>query len=240
MFSINISRAVVIAGCPKSGLPALDFRRANGLPDGTSNQVDLHIVDLISEPAARHLAAMGFLDHGADLYWTRCRWPAYKSYEDGQTEPEYSCCDALGLEVPAPLAVRLLASDPQAVCELAGLRAAQLGKLAAEWSAERDMAQAEKAAAQRAKDELARARELLAGELAEGQARSEKLHGRLTTVSQFLAAVPDDALRGTAKRLASEQTGQTAAALLHTVEAAATCVLFDDADDDADDDAEDQ
>lgn len=41
MFEINLDITVVIKDCPPNGLSCLDFRRAFGLPDGTTNEVYL-------------------------------------------------------------------------------------------------------------------------------------------------------------------------------------------------------
>lgn len=60
LFHIDITCRIIISGCPESGLPALDFRRANGLPERMDNRNDVTLKGDITEPEFRRLIAAGW------------------------------------------------------------------------------------------------------------------------------------------------------------------------------------
>jgi hypothetical protein len=65
LFSACISVRICILGCPASGLPALDWRRARGLPERLDNRHDVTILGEVSEEDFRRLVSAGFLASGS-------------------------------------------------------------------------------------------------------------------------------------------------------------------------------
>jgi len=95
--------------------------------------------------------------------------------------------------------------------------------------------EAERESREQRRAQIAAARELLADELEAGRVAKANLR----TVAEFLAAVPDDALRGTLRTL-TESAGSTATAELRAAIEDASPVTIFDADEDADEDDGDE
>lgn len=60
LFRANLKVHIKIAGCPESGVAALDYRRAHGLPERLDNRHDVEIKGEISEADFRELVAAGY------------------------------------------------------------------------------------------------------------------------------------------------------------------------------------
>lgn len=56
---------LIIKGCPRGGLPAIDFRRAHGLSDAPSNRIELPSLEFVDEDFVRERD--GRADAEADL-----------------------------------------------------------------------------------------------------------------------------------------------------------------------------
>lgn len=59
MFKIKVDTWVKIAGCPDSGLPALDFRRDNGLQERMDDRFPI-VADITDETLFRRLVEAGY------------------------------------------------------------------------------------------------------------------------------------------------------------------------------------
>lgn len=179
-------------------------------------------IKINDEPTARHFGDT-FLDSSADVVWIGQDWPQLRDFTPSNPEQRWDTSHYGGeLSVPAELAVRLLADELAAICELCDLRIAQKAKQVAEWEEQRCAHEVELASAAALAVALSDARLLLAEELKDG--RTAKANLRI--VSEFLAAIPTDALRGTVKRLAGSH--DIAAELMAKIEDASPVHIFKD------------
>jgi len=242
MFKFQIERTVEIEGCPRSGLAAVDFRRANGLPDGTDNTVDISC-DMVSEKTVRECAAVGAtITHSGDV-------DERKTYSGGTgwyrrntwNRPGYSGEGTYYLTVPPSLIVRLLNDDSSvsygtAWSELIALHFAEQAKAVAAWEAA-DAAHDEKMAREKAekvaKDEAVAAAKLL---LADDLKQRDKLKQAVSELSEFLANIPMDALQGTLKRMTEGAHGVSIDERKKTIEDASDQWIFSNRDDEVSDD----
>lgn len=245
MFKFQIERTVVIEGCPVSGLAAVDFRRANGLPDATDNEVVI-AADITSESLVRALAAVGVdVDGGGDIdrrktYSGGLSW--YRRSQWGRPGHINEC--TYSVSAPSSLLMRILnrTTDEDylaAIVELMAIHVADRQKAIAAWDVA-EAAHAEDVAREKAEqaskaEALVAARLLLAKELAFGEKRKEAV----STLSHFLANVPVDALKGTLKAMTADSQGESIESLKARVEAASDEWLFSNRDDEEPDDDDD-
>ena len=248
MFRINFERSVRIEGCPDSGVAAIDFRRNHGLPDLPDNDQKVEI-RLTSERVARRAAELGMLDYAADLGtdWDAApRQFSVRPYEEIPKTPVRgeSCFDRIRVVLP-PATVGALLDPPQtagagredAVIAVLEAAASRRTLLLAEWHAARD-AEIERRHVEKIEQEatarklaeahevqerkLAEARELLAGVLANGETAQHSL----AVVCDFLAAVPNDALRGTLRTLTADAGAEAMQLLQERIENASPVTIF--------------
>lgn len=122
MFHVNWYGCVVLQDCPAHGVGALDWRRAQNLPDGDDNIPPI-AVDLTDEALWRAVSAAA--PHGYRL--ADCDWSASadtgKPGHSGQNArlSNASCLDSVRPTVTAEIARGILAGDHAAITTLAGI-----------------------------------------------------------------------------------------------------------------------
>lgn len=135
MFRIFLPKLeVIIEGCPKSGIPAIDFRRQAGLPESPTNVIKL-LVDLTSEAAVRQFAQ--FANSDADIRYDDAGYGFYDSLSspDLAGSPDNDC--RRSRHHVSPVVLRTCLQDAEN--GIAGL----LGELAADKAGVARLAKAE-------------------------------------------------------------------------------------------------
>ena len=111
-FFARIQTYVKIAGCPKSGLEALDWRRLNGFSDRMDNHIPIDISGMINEGDFRRLAQAGWnvstdsegnghIDDFIPDHWNEFHpcghygWRATVNADPGMPEVDLACLAAL-------------------------------------------------------------------------------------------------------------------------------------------------
>ena len=238
MFEVSTHwfKGAIIEGCPKSRLAAVDFRRAAGLPEAPSNQIEIADLRVTSEPLFRELAERLPIGATGGAEWY-CHMQVRRTANDFRSVgygKEY-CADYVPV-LPASEIIALIARDHQAWVRLLVAWNAECLRLVAAYHQEQE--QREQAAAEQRRidaereAQMAAARELLARELQDGQTAEKNLQ----IVAKFLASVPGDAKRGTLRSLTASAPNEAIAELRARVENASPVVIFDDDDEDDDDD----
>lgn len=250
MFAVSINRSVVIEGCPKEGIEAVDFRRQHGLPERPTNKEEVNFT-ATDESLFRRIQASGLEpDYQADYDFRFSTWAAthpfrvddykYPDSEAGHRAREYvSSRDKaanVDLVLPPAVVAGLLAGNHEAVVTALERYAQVRAEAAAAYDRDRAAYDAAWEQEQRERQEreaaLARARELLADELAAGRRAAECQR----TLSEFLSVFPDDALRGALKAACADAGPRAIEELKAKVEAAATCGLFEEEDEEEEED----
>ena len=236
MFEVSIHwfEGAIIDGCPKSGLAAVDFRRAAGLPEAPSNQIEITDLRVTSEPLFRELAERLPIGATGGAEWY-CHMQVPRTANDFRSVgygKEY-CADYVPV-LPASEIIALIARDHQAWVRLLVAWDAECTRLVAAYRLEddrREQAAAEqrRVAAER-EAQIAAARELLADDLSHGEMAKRNLR----IVAEFLASVPQDALLGTLRSLTASAPNEAIAEMRARVENASPVVIFDDDDEDDD------
>ena len=251
MYQINISRDVIIQDCPENGLAAVDFRRAAGLPEDTSNEIRLD-VSAQDEAVIRAIAAVcpcaidasgDFTSwHSLALPDTRYTYQAQawaKVLDDamprvGVAMRAFSAAGSAVVTTEAPfvLPAAIIAGvlrkplTPSAMLAFVAAWCHEFARcltIVQGWRATFLEQQAKEAAEKQAAElALATARELLAEELAAGA----KAKADLETVSNFLSEIPQDALRGTLRRLTAGHDQAAVTAMQRKVEEASPYQVF--------------
>lgn len=100
MWNITVETTVIIAGCPDSGIAAVDWRREHGIPDSPDARLFIHQASLADEQLVRELAGLGYRpDAGLDLRLDRYShgWPRTDSgtyHDSGSWVAEIACATA--------------------------------------------------------------------------------------------------------------------------------------------------
>lgn len=217
---------VQIEGCPSGGLAAVDFRRQHGLPDGASDRVYVPPFRFVDEATARRLPVDGSADYDAADAMT-IQWACNSAGEVYRA----NSWERRRLATPSQITAYLAEQTPHTALNLIldMLGAEQRSKTEAEQQA-REYAEEKAGKAKAVEDARALLRDELAslrGDLKEAESWKGKYWERLKIVSEALAYVPEDAIRGALKTLAQERA-ETVAQLAERVSEASTHTLFEE------------
>lgn len=210
-----------IAGCPRTGIEAIDFRQRHGLPLEPSNKIKLPALVFEDEPFVR--SKPDKVNADADLDYVAGEQYVYHVTND--------CSGTYSSRRQMASSSDLVVLSPEAIYDYLAEPTPEAGKLLLldMWAySERSKAEAEERVAMEAEQKRA-ARELMAGEIAElagkyaeADIARDKLLQRLTTVSDFLAKIPESVIQDTARAMEGD-TGK----ILEELEEASSCYLFD-------------